>query len=256
MGLDIYSGPLCRYYSGDWETENARVSRETGRQYATLRAQSWAFEQPAEALEDIEDWRTCLLQEWRPDLIRGELAWNEGESLPYLTYKIDFEGLYSLIFFLCCLQSPGFERPGNLPDNFEETEVYAAASRDYGASHLATLEAHAYLPSQERFLMPANDPVGTELFISSTGRLRDALDWINSQAWNADRETLDTWLRAHLPAETIVELTADGNLQTVLVADDLRNDDRLEHAAQYGYAVLDRMLRFSEKHNVPIRYDW
>ena len=57
MGLDIYSGPLCRYYSGDWETENARVSRESGFRHTIIRPQPWAFERPAEAIEDIEDWR-------------------------------------------------------------------------------------------------------------------------------------------------------------------------------------------------------
>ncbi len=256
MGLDVYSGPLCRYYSGDWETENARSNRESGLQFTTVRMQPWAFERPAEALEDIEDWRTSLHHEWRPELIRGELVWDESERLPYLSHKIDWEGLHSLIFFLCCLQSPQFERPRTLPENFEDSEIYEAASRDYGESLLAALEAHAYLPSDESFLMPAEDPVGTELFFSSTGRLRSTLDWINAQAWNADRETLNAWLRAQLPAATAAMIAEDGHVKIVPPESGVRNDDRLEHAAQYAYAVLNRVLSFSEKHKVPIRYDW
>ncbi len=256
MGLDIYSGPLCRYYSGDWETENARASREGGFRHATLRPQPWAFARPAEAREDIEDWRIWLQQEWRPALIRGELAWAEDEGLPYLTYKIDYEGLHSLVFFLCCLQSPSYKRPERLPEDFEHSRVYNAACGDYTESHLAALEAHAYLPSQEDFLMPMEDPVGNEIFITSTSRLRAALDWINARAWNADRETLEAWLRGHLPADALLELDRAGDLCIVDASQYIRNNDRLEHAAQYAFAVLSRMLAFSEQHNVPIRYDW
>ena len=255
MGLDVYSGPLCRYYSGDWETENARVNRESGMQFASIRMQPWAFERPSEALDDIEDWRTVLHHDWRPDLIRGELAWTEHEKLPYLTYMMDWEGLYSLIFFLCCLQSPEFERPTSLPENFEDTEVYDAASRDYASSLLAALEAHAYLPSQEHFLMPAEDPVGNELFFTSTARLRSTLDWINSQAWNADPETLQAWLKAQLPAK-MTETGENGSMASAGAQHGIRNGDRLEHAAQYAFAVLHTMLDFSDRHNVPIRYDW
>ena len=38
MGLDVYVGPLIRYYTGDWETIVQQIGRETGMQKASGRA--------------------------------------------------------------------------------------------------------------------------------------------------------------------------------------------------------------------------
>ena len=63
MGLDIYVGPLCRYYTGAWETVVQRYGRETGTSVYIVRAtpaSDDAITDPRLAVAFLENWRSSL----------------------------------------------------------------------------------------------------------------------------------------------------------------------------------------------------
>ena len=65
MGLDVYAGPLSRYYAGDWLTVVQQLGREQGIAVEVRR--------PAQADEGITDPEQVLerILEWRAGLQRA-----------------------------------------------------------------------------------------------------------------------------------------------------------------------------------------
>ena len=59
MALDIYVGPLVRYYRGDWETVAQRWSRESGVPLTVIRPAGEPEPPMAvpDVIEMITDWR-------------------------------------------------------------------------------------------------------------------------------------------------------------------------------------------------------
>jgi len=94
MGLDVYVGPLSRYYAGDWETIVQQVAKGSGIAVEIVRPKpprrGWFkklrdglhFFRPT-AEESVRRWRKRL----RRDLGISDLDWNEDPETEYMTDK-------------------------------------------------------------------------------------------------------------------------------------------------------------------------
>src|SRR3954471_11068140 len=88
MGLDIYVGPLCRYYAGDWETVVQRRAREQGIALNVVRAQpasADALRDPKDTLPIVTAWREGLALALKDEGV--SLFWQEQPDGIYFTDK-------------------------------------------------------------------------------------------------------------------------------------------------------------------------
>src|SRR5687768_14062080 len=95
VGLDVYVGPLTRYYTGDWETIIEQLGREGAFAVEVVRPdgedQGERLTDPAEVTELVLAWRTALSA-----AIGQELEWIEDPSAPVFTDKPAWDGYGSL----------------------------------------------------------------------------------------------------------------------------------------------------------------
>jgi hypothetical protein len=91
MGLDVYVGPLTRYYAGNWETIVQQRSKQFGIPVAIVRPRQGLFRRlfdrlslrPPTAETAVRRWRDTL----RRDLGIADLDWNEDLEVDYETDK-------------------------------------------------------------------------------------------------------------------------------------------------------------------------
>jgi|EndMetStandDraft_8_1072994.scaffolds.fasta_scaffold250530_2 hypothetical protein len=246
MGLDIYAGPLARYYTGSWETIMQRTAREQGMKLRVV----YAGESPARLSEHlaphtVSRWRDHLRSKYR---IPNGLIWSEETSTPYWTDKPDHDGQRALVLAAAHAEHPKFELPTALPDDMEKDPAYFAAGRDYVNSIIAVLECHLFLPSEQNFIFSEDDPVGIRRVTTSTANLSWALDVVNTFYWRASEAQIAEWGKRGPFVES-----EDGKI--------MHNDgvpsstEPFQHAAQFGFALYNEALAFSRKHNVPILTD-
>src|SRR5262245_53243941 len=104
MGLDIYVGPLCRYYTEDWKTVVQKWGESQGvpitviRPLQTVTTGIWGkvlslLGRPRHDVDPVD-----RIRAWRDGLAAGRSAstagwdWPEGLDIAYETDKPDFDG--------------------------------------------------------------------------------------------------------------------------------------------------------------------
>lgn len=115
MGLDIYVGPLTRYYLGDWETVVQRHGRESGIPVTIIRKDSENNQsQPKLSAEEVLD----IVVRWRAGLTAGlgsnmtdPLNWAESADGEYFTDKPAWDGYGSLALLAAYEEHPQLARP-------------------------------------------------------------------------------------------------------------------------------------------------
>jgi hypothetical protein len=258
MGLDIYAGTLSRYYARDWQTvvqsiggvivypdgEPEKVNIET----ATAVVLAWRDLMNT----NIEDFRNLPLD------------WSEDSNVAYYTDKPDFEGWLALQLWAAYADEEPASRPTGRADQelLENDRVFQAAQfQEVPNPLVATLQCEFFVPSELTFVFKSEDPNGHETWIGTTAALRAVLKTIDMKTWNATFDDLEAWLQKGLPAEIVVEAQNKswiGRLFGKSPSHSLiyRGTDRMQHAAKFAFAVYQRAIEFSDKHNVPIVLDY
>src|SRR5436190_19070886 len=96
MGLDIYVGPLSRYYAGDWETIVQQAGRQQGVEVQVLRAPvPRQLQDPEIVLKALGDWQKAASSRMSAVVPAG-IAWEESATGDYVTDKPDW-GPYSAL---------------------------------------------------------------------------------------------------------------------------------------------------------------
>ncbi len=249
MGLDLYSGSLARYHSGDWELMAHRVAREAGMDILVVRPEGTG---PSDAVAPAEvlSWRQGILEQCS-NVIKEGWRWEENPSAPYWTDKPDHDGRDALILAAAYAEYPNIQTPLSIPSDLGADPAYVEASKAYFQSAISILECHMFIPSQEDFLTAAPDAVGVERFITSTSNLAWALELVNAAHWHADEAQIEGWLQRG-PITSDVGALEGGDLainEVTLPA------DAFMHSAQFGFAVYRAGLNYSRAHNVPIVTD-
>lgn len=259
MGLDLYAGPLTRYYSGDWQTEMQRLGALIV--YTDGRA-PWIGREEAKA--KVERFHSRLAEKLAPyDYVLPE--WNEAAGDDYATVKPDHRGREALLLWAAYIHRRDLKRPFDAPADVSTDKAYRESMGEvkYYEPHLLTLDAEIFVPAEADFALAVEAPLGGEKLVSSAQSLMNTLMWINEHSWNADSGQSDLWLERGLPHDEVFEFRVDSDgagspLQKILSFARRKvwaPKDRLQQAAQYGFAAYKRMLRFSLDNNVPIIAD-
>ncbi|MBA3423580.1 MAG: hypothetical protein ACR2HO_00320 [Rubrobacteraceae bacterium] len=122
MGLDVYTGTLTRYYSGDWETFWERAAREAGVdsirvQVGVEGVQEVGKSDPQKTHQVVLAWRKALEETISDASDPLRLDWDESSGKPYFTDKPDWEGYAALMLHAAYAMRPDMEPPEEVPDD-------------------------------------------------------------------------------------------------------------------------------------------
>jgi hypothetical protein len=236
MALDIYVGPLARYYSGDWENAGARYARSQGIPYSVVRPNPG----PADAVRDadvvkqaVQIWRTRLSESLRSHLSE-ELSWNEDVGAAYFTDRPNWDGYACLMLLAAHTALPEFERPSRVTQGWDQDPAFVELkSREFRCAFMQIFEVEVWLPSGFDFVFRAEDLAGQTVLFGSSIRLFEQLRQLNHETFRFDESEM---LRA--PIEPVAD------------------EQSFERAALLGLSMFLRHAHLSMKHQLPLKLDY
>lgn len=238
MAVDLYTGPLTRYYLGLWENQAQAFCRENGKEYHVIspmgldQLEEEPASSPQETAEAIKIWMHTLSQSFG-----CQISWEEGESIPY--YSTQFSEC-SEVQALSCYN---FILETSVLDDFPKTldiskdPVVKQAEKDGIFLFFNTVEFYfpTSLPGSGIFQIEL--PNEREVICSSTQKLLEELEGVAQKIWKVPINYLDS-----LPEEEIYCNYA------------LRKDPLA--LAIFGLRKLYQHALFSHKNNLPILLDY
>ena len=194
MELEVYVGPLVRFYLDDWENAERRAAREAGRPPAPPPED--AITDPAEVAEIVELWRQDLAKALGRHASVA-LDWAEEPMGPYATGQPTWAAYVDLLLWAAYEEHPELPRPASSVADLANDPAYKlSSSQGSGTRYPHLLGCQWWLPVDIPFTFMAHDPAGKRMAFGSSPRLLSELSWLNSATWQADEPTLAAWRAA------------------------------------------------------------
>ena len=221
MGLDVYVGPLTRYYVEGPADVVERIARHQ--------------EQPVgDGLEAEEVIRAAVvhwrqgLSRWLGDRLAGPLDWDESGPAPCFTDKPGWDGYGGTLLLAAHDEHPELPPPEVVSADWPDDPAYQAASASgAGSRYRQLLTQELWLPCRFEFTVHTQDITGAEVELGSSVALLDQLELLSA--------------RYHLDGQP-PEPSADGQ--------------SLSAAAGGGLAVLRRLAERSVSFRIPMKLDF
>ena len=255
MALDIYSGTLGRYYTGDWHNRLQVWATAQGMECSVNRKEAEGLDTSELTDEDMRqmvlDWQKGL-QHFLKNQQDLDCQWSEAIDAPYLSDRPDWSA-YWLTILWALYQEQGETPFDEVPAGFqlEQDPVFMRRSAEaYESTYpMLNCEADLFLPIGEAVFLNGADPFGHPVGIASSIVLWDELKRLNALTWQADDAEIASWREEY--DRTIFSLE-DG----VPKASKAKPVDRFEEVAKYGFSILYTLTRFAVENNLPMRLDW
>ncbi len=258
MGLDLYAGPLTRYYAHNWKTAAQQMAEANGWSYHRITPQGTderAEEVGADQIQaDVEQWRDALLEAISPKDGAPDEPWPESNEKPYYTDKPDWDAFGALLLYTAAeVQREPF--PLQVEKNWDFTAYplmqQMLEDTERVRSWSLLLGATWWLPIDRPLYFKAPNPAGSDTLIATTGLLRMELEHINALGWQADEETIRSWTESEgYPADTGTDASDPaGDMQEHTTYD-------TESLAKYAFSILWRAVEFSQREQVPVLLDY
>lgn len=231
MGLDIYAGPLCRYYSGAWQTIIRQWGEQSGVPVAVVRPDAgrglsgllsalngWMGRRraPLDPVQAIVSWRAGLARQHRTS--ESEWDWPEDLGLPFETDKPDFDGYGAVQLWAAYAERPEVQRPLSMPKDFANDSILEAALTG-SVSFDQILGPELWLPIANGHVFDAEDPAGKRIRIGSVFELKKQLDRLNQVTWNASDEAARNWREEEFDPENLESIARWGFSIWICLAD-------------------------------------
>jgi hypothetical protein len=220
MGLDVYVGPLARYYAEGSTDVVERIARQQDVPFA---------DQVAEDVIRVAvlSWRDGLGR-WLGDRLAEPLDWDESGQAPCFTDKPSWDGYGGTLLLAAHDEHPELAVPATVSADWPDDPAYQAASATgAGSRYEQLLTPELWLPCRFGFVVRSQDVTGEEVQIGSSIALLDQLELLRA------RYGLDD--HAAGPGGT---------------------DRPLATTATAGLAVLLRLAERSVRHRLPMRLDF
>jgi hypothetical protein len=222
VGLDVYVGPLARYYAEGPTDVVERIARQQGVPFTG---------QAAEAEDVIRvavlSWRDGLGR-WLGDRLAAPLDWDESGQAPCFTDKPSWDGYGGTLLLAAHDEHPELAAPATVSADWPDDPAYQASTATGARSRYEQLlTPELWLPCPFGFVVRSQDVTGEEVQIGSSVALLDQLELLR------DRCGLDG------------HAAAPGGADRPLTA-----------AAAAGLAVLLRLAERSVRHRLPMRLDF
>ncbi len=226
MAVNIYVGPLVRFYSGDWKPVFMRG----------INVQSdEAKHRPPFANEKVSpiEIRNYII-EWRKQIsyaLKKPLTWAETPDTPYHTNSIDRGGYDALRLWAAYTEQTNLPKPADLPDDVDNDPILISSEAKNKSEFSQIIGGVViWLPLGfgvvfEADFLHYDEPVS----IGSSGALFDQLKKLNEKTWKASPGEIASWRESE---------KADNNL--------------LEPSAKFGFSVFYNLAQLSVMHHLPM----
>jgi hypothetical protein len=253
MALDVYVGPLSRYYSFTWETIIQQTARQAGEHVIMQRPPGFSAPSPAEAHAMVLRWRTDLERQ-----LGSTLGWDESVDGEYVTDKPDWGPYHALRYLALHDEFPDLRPPRRIgmkpdPRSLDREplerrfgEVYlgkrpGGLRRLFGAReesaqtpkypHLQMCQM--WIPADFQSPIVVEDPFWkTGRMLGSVGRLRAELQGLQARTPGVDDAALR---RAREDGPDV--------------------DGDFEAQARFGFAVFLELIREASNRGLPMAMD-
>jgi len=216
MGLDVYVGPLSRYYAGTWKTIVEQEGRRLGRQVEVLRRSPFSTDDPEVVRRRVIDWQAGL-----SDILLGSvgrLSWTESATADYVSDKPGW-GPFVAVCLLAAHADGLLDRlPDVVPSGgqamklwdrlgrrtqtpeplghrmgrlFGRSSTYAPPPRQF----TQIVGPEVWLPLDASVVIETDDALGVRRTFGSVGPLLGELRQLNAQTFGANEPTLSEWAR-------------------------------------------------------------
>lgn len=235
MALDVYVGPLTRYYAGEWENVAERAARERGGARAEPRSDASA----ARAARD--DMRARVL-EWREALRRSlgdrlslPLDWDEATRSHYAVGRPGWDGFGSLVLWAAYAEHPTLRRPPALPEAWDDDAALIRCNAEGFRSRYSHLvrNVELWLPCDFQLTFEGEDLNGRRIVMGSAQMLAQQLAELNAATWKMSAAEVATWGQRLSAANAPLELQA-----------------------RYAFAVMTGLVRQAVEHRLPMKLDY
>jgi hypothetical protein len=233
MGLDVYVGPLTRYYTGDWETVVQRWARETGRDVQVVRPGEDASNDPAQVREVVMAWRDGLSAALAEHGV-PPLDWEEAPGGEYFTDKPAWDCYSALLVWAAHDEHPETPLPDTAPEQWASYPPIVAAQEPGGTRYAHLLHgAELWLPAFFDITFAVSEVTGRKVGVGSVERLHQELLMLNERTWRATKDEIAGWRREG----------ADFRSPT-------------ETSARFGFAVFLDLAAKAVMHHLPMKLDY
>ena len=244
MGLDVYVGPLSRYYSGQWETILQQVGRRSGLTVrvirpaerkpgflATLVERFKGRPEPSDPVAVVNTWMASLRQHAG---VETTFAWDDAPDGEYFTDKPAWDCYGALVLWAAYDENPPKERLSTATDQWSADTAYAIASTNRSSRyrHLVA-NTEVWIPSDFDEPFSAPMPAGGPAVIGSSVRLLSELQTLNRRTWQAGGRDIELWRQEG------AEYGAP-----------------LEKSAKMGFAVFHELASKSVDLRLPMKLDY
>ena len=175
MGLDVYVGPLARYYGEGPADVVERIARH----------QDLPVGDGLEAEEVIRAavvrWRQGLSR-WLGDRLAGPLDWDESGPAPCFTDKPGWDGYGGTLLLAAHDEHPELPWPEVVSADWPDDPAYQAASAPgAGSRYRQLLTPELWLPCRFEFTVHTQDITGAEVKLGSSVALLDQLELLSAR---------------------------------------------------------------------------
>jgi len=253
VGLDVYVGPLTRYYSFEWETILQQAGRQQGMEVQVIRPPGFEKPDPQDVVEGVATWRKTLA-----DSIGVPMRWDESLSGAYETDKLDWDGYHAVRLLALHEEFPDVPTPTAidrrdlqalerepLERRFGEVYVPKNPSRmgrllgrkpsepTARPRYLNIQTPELWLPISLDGVLRAPGPAGNDVTIGSVDGLLSELVRVNHNTVRMDQEAIETAQHAGPP-----------------------EGGAFDPMARFGLAVFLTLARTSHERSQPIILDY
>jgi hypothetical protein len=253
VGLDIYVGPLSRYYSGQWKTIVQQTGEAEGIEVRIVRPRGAELPPPDVAQEGVLAWRSALVAVAGGKL--PALDWDEDLTGNYWTDKPDWNAYNGLALVALVDEFPEIAPPARVVDLNSKSNpfrrrfdgVYWARAPGW----IDRLKGRPAPPLQEprypHLLLPelwlpvpfgdpfgVDDPTGKRMMVGSVETLTYELRMLNDRTLRADPAVLSR-ARQSGPASVLANLQAHALFGLAVLLDATESAARMRQPIKLDY---------------------
>ncbi|WP_422016701.1 hypothetical protein [Reyranella sp.] len=233
MALDVYVGPLTRYYAGAWESVAETAARKRGAPRPAGAGKATGTARSQDRIRPkVLAWR-AMLAKALGERIEIPLDWDESEAAAWFTARPGWDGFGSLVLWAAYAENPSLRMPAVLAEDWDDDIALARSTAEGFRSRYSHLvrNVELWLPVAFEITFEGEDVAGSRVVMGSVATLRRQLADLNAATWKAPAVDISAWGRVPPEERTV------------------------ERCARYAFAILSDLSRRAEAERLPMKLD-